>query len=474
MTQLASYAGDARRPRISAGFVLLVSSLTAIGPLTIDLYLAAFPQITNELRTTPANVQLTITATLAGLALGQLLLGSVSDAFGRRPPLIAALALYVVVSMAIVATPSVEMLTVLRFLQGFSAAAGMVVSMAIVRDRYSGVAMGKVIARLMLIVGVAPILAPTLGAQLLLIGSWRMMFAVLAGFGALLLALVLFVLPESLPVERRRVGGIGSALRSYRGLLSDRPFMGLALLSGFYIAALFTYVASSTFVFQDGFDLSAQEFGLVFGAGSLAITIGSQVNGALVGRVTPERMLTVAVWSGVVLSAGLVVVALGGGGLWALVALLVPTLGTAGFVFPSVPAIALEANAHRAGSAAALLGSVQFGIGAAIAPLTGLFGQTALSMAGVMFSVIVVAAVLLTAVSRTWRRSAAETAAVDRALGDGPPEPVGAAVLGRTAEPVGAAVLGRTAEPVGAAERLDAAEPVGAAERVDASVGGRV
>lgn len=410
MTQLASHAVDGRRARIGAGFVLLVSALTAIGPLTIDLYLAAFPQITDELRTSPANVQLTITATLAGLALGQLLLGSVSDAYGRRPPLIAALTLYVLVSVAIVATPSVEVLTLLRFLQGFSAAAGMVVSMAIVRDRYDGVAMGKVIARLMLIVGVAPILAPTLGAQLLAIGSWRMMFAVLAAFGALLLALVLFVLPESLPVERRRAGGIGAALRSYGGLLSDRPFVGLALLSGFYIAALFTYVASSTFVFQDGFDLTAQEFGLVFGAGSVAITVGSQVNGALIGRITPERMLTVAVWTGVALSGGLVLVALAGGGLWALVALLVPTLGTAGFVFPSVPAIALEANAHRAGSAAALLGSVQFGIGAAIAPITGLFGQTALAMAVVMFAVIVVAAALLTTVSRTWRRDAAAIA----------------------------------------------------------------
>ncbi len=406
MTSLAAPA----RQRISAGFVLLVSSLTAIGPLTIDLYLAAFPEITTELRTTAASVQLTITATLAGLALGQLLLGSISDAYGRRPPLVAALSVYVVASAAIMATPSVEVLAGLRFVQGFAAAAGMVVSMAIVRDRYEGVAMGKVMARLMLVVGLAPILAPTIGAQLLLLGSWRLMFGVLAGFGVLLLALVLFVLPESLPVERRRTGGTRAALSSYWGLLTDRPFMGLALLSGFYIAALFTYVSSSTFVFQEGFDLDPQQFGYIFGAGSLAITIGSQVNGALVGRVSPERILTVAVSAGVVLSAALVGVALAGGGLVPLVALLVPILGTAGFVFPSVPAIAMATNGHRAGSAAALLGSLQFGIGAAVAPITGLFGQTALAMAVVMFSVIVAGAVLLLGVSRLWRRDAARTA----------------------------------------------------------------
>ena len=417
-TRPSAAPSNDRVAKISAGFVLLVSSLVAIGPLTIDLYLAAFPQITSELDTTPASVQLTITATLAGLALGQLLIGSVSDAFGRRPPLIAALAVYVLVSLAIVITPSVELLAVLRFVQGFSAAAGMVVSMAIVRDRYDGVAMGKVIARLMLIVGVAPILAPTLGAQLLLVGSWRFMFGFLAAFGVLLLALVIFVLPESLPVERRRTGGVGAALRSYRGLLTDRMFMALALLSGFYMAAMFTYVASSTFVFQDGFRLSAQEFGLVFGAGAIAITAGSQINGALIGRVTPERILVLAVSAGIVFSGVLVVIAALDGGRIPLVSLLVLTLATAGFVMPAVPAIALEANAHRAGSAAALLGAMQFGIGAGIAPITGLFGQTALAMAVVMFGVILVSAALLLGLSRGWARAARRSATAPAAVAD--------------------------------------------------------
>ncbi|MBI9113594.1 multidrug effflux MFS transporter [Sanguibacter suaedae] len=404
--------GDPASKRIPVGFVLLLSALVALGPLTIDLYLAAFPQITDDLGTTEPRVQLTLTATLAGLAIGQLLIGSVSDAIGRRRPLLVSLAAYVVVTAAIVMVDGIVWFTALRFVQGLTAAAGMVLAMAIVRDNYSGFRVGKVIARLMLVVGVAPILAPTIGSQLLLLGSWRLMFVVLAVMGALLLLLATLRLQESLPVERRRAGGGGAALRSYAGLLRDWPFMGVALLSGFYMAAMFTYVSSSSFVFQDGFGLSAQEFGLVFGAGAVAVTAGSQINGALVGRVTPERILSVAIPAGVVLSAALLVTAVvtagSPGGLWPIVVLLVLTLSTAGFVMPAAPAIALEHNGHRAGSAAALLGAMQFGIGAGIAPVTGLLGgDPATTMAGVMFAVVSIAGLLFIAVGRAERRRAA-------------------------------------------------------------------
>ena len=404
---------DSQSKPIPVGFVLLLSALVAVGPLTIDLYLAAFPQITEDLATTEPRVQLTLTATLAGLALGQLLIGSASDAIGRRRPLLAALAAYVVVSAAIVLVDGIVLLTVLRFVQGLSAAAGMVLSMAIVRDNYSGFRVGKVIARLMLVVGVAPILAPTIGSQLLRLGSWRLMFAVLAGLGLVLLVISYLRLQESLPVERRRSGGGRAALRSYVGLLRDWPFLGVALLSAFYMAAMFTYVASSSFVFQDGFGLSAQEFGYVFGAGAVAVTAGSQINGALVGRVTPQRILAVAIAAGFVLSAVLLLVAVlsagsRSGGFWPLIVLLVLTLSTAGFVMPAAPAIALEHNAHRAGSAAALLGAFQFGIGAAVAPVTGLLGgDPATTMAAVMFGVITVSGVLFLAVGRSERRASA-------------------------------------------------------------------
>ncbi|WP_154792189.1 multidrug effflux MFS transporter [Occultella kanbiaonis] len=402
------------RERISASFVLLLAALTAIGPLTIDLYLAAFPQIVTELGTTDARVQLTMTATLAGLAVGQLLLGSLSDAYGRRRPLLIALAVYVVTSVAIIGIGSIELLTVARVVQGLSGAAGMVLAMAVVRDSYSGIGMSRVISRLMLVVGVAPILAPTIGAQILRFGSWRTMFGVLALFGVMLFVLAAFFLKETLPRAARRTGGTRAALASYRSLVTDWSFIGVVLMGAFYMGAMFAYVASSTFVFQEGFQLSASEFGYIFGAGALAVTIGSQINGALVSRFRPERIVTTAIAVGWVLSIALFVVAstvsAHGSGLLPLVALLVPTLGTVGFVMPSVPAIVLEHNGHRAGSAAALNGAMGFVMGALISPVSSLFGGGPTAMAGVMFGVITISGVLLLAVRRGW--ASTSTAAV--------------------------------------------------------------
>lgn len=404
------------RARIGVGFILLLSALTAIGPLTFDTYLAAFPQIAADLSASPARVQLTLTASLAGLALGQVLIGSLSDAYGRRRPLLFALGIYVAVSAAMTTLNSIEMLTALRFVQGFSAAAGMVLSLAIVRDNYSGLQVSKVISRLMLVVGVAPILAPTIGAQLLQFGSWRMIFGFLAAVGLALFVLAATFLRESLPVERRRTGGTGAALRTYRDLLVDRPFLGLALLSAFYMSALFTYVAASTFVFQDGFGLDAQQFGFVFAAGAASITVASQLYGALVGRFQPEQILTAAVAAGLVLATALLVVALTGGGLLPVTVLLILLLGTAGFVMPSAPAIALASNPHRAGSAAALLGALQFGVGAVVAPLTGVLGgDPVFAMAAVMFTMVALSAALLAGVSRAWRRSMVEAQAEEAA-----------------------------------------------------------
>ncbi|MCR1983388.1 multidrug effflux MFS transporter [Cellulosimicrobium cellulans] len=456
-TGSTSLAAPSRPGRISAGLVLLLSALTAIGPLTIDLYLSAFPRIVDELGTTESRVQLTLTATLAGLALGQLLIGSVSDAVGRRAPLLVSLAVYVAASAGIIFAGSVAALTGLRFVQGLSAAAGMVLSMAIVRDSFEGYQIGKVIARLMLVVGVAPILAPTIGAQFLRLGSWRGMFVALAVVGAVLFVLVLLRLRETLPVERRRSGGTVAALRSYGSLLGDWSFIGLALIAGFYMAAMFTYISASTFVFQDFYGMSAQQYAIVFGVGAVSVTAGSQINGALVGRVTPERILQGAVAAGFVLSGGLLVAALAGGGLAWLVPLIVLTLGTAGFVMPSVPAIALERNAHRAGSAAALIGAFQFGVGAVVAPVTGLLGGSPpVTMAAVMFGVVVVAGAVLLGLRHTFGAplpadAAGSLGAPDPAVGipapatDLPDAPAGATVPAAVEPHDATALAGATA-----------------------------
>ncbi|HEY5878428.1 MAG TPA: multidrug effflux MFS transporter [Nakamurella sp.] len=390
-----------RQTRIPASLIVLLGALTAIGPFTIDMYLAAFPTITTDLATDPAAVQLTITATLAGLALGQLVIGSVSDALGRRLPLLVALGAYVIASLGIVFAGSVEMLTALRFVQGFTAAAGMVLSTAIIRDRFEGVRVGKALARMMLVVGVAPAIAPVIGAQFLAWGSWRMMFAALAVVGLVLLGLAAVFLKESLPVERRRAGGLAAATRSYGSLLRDPVFVGLAFVGGFSLAGIFTYVSSATFVFQEGFGLSTGQFAAIFASGAVAITVGTQINGALIGRVRPERILLAGVLFSVVTASLMVVVAVLGAGVLPLAALLVLTLLTAGILLPAVPVIALAQNAHRAGSAAALLGAIQFAVGAFIAPLSGLFDAASpVPMAGVILGASLVTLALVLALRR--------------------------------------------------------------------------
>jgi len=338
-----------------------------------------------------------------------LLIGSISDAMGRRRPLLAGLSLYILASLGIVFVTSVEALTALRFVQGFAASAGMVLSMAIVRDRFEGIQVGKALARLMLVVGVAPSIAPLIGAQFLRLGSWRFMFVALAVFGVILLVLAFFLLTESLPQQLRRSGGIGSAVRSYGSLLRDPMFMGLALLSGFSMGALFTYVSSATFVFQEGFGLSAQQFALIFASGAVAITAGTQINGAMLGRVAPEAILRSAVLAGLAITGAMVLVTALGLGIWPLIILLVSNMLVTGILLPAVPVIALEANAHRAGSAAALLGAMQFGVGAVIAPVTGLFAEgSALAMAGVMFGATVITVGLMLAVRPGMKRISAE------------------------------------------------------------------
>ncbi len=325
---------------------------------------------------------------------------------GRRKPLLAGLGLYVLASIGIVFVTSVEALTALRFVQGLGAAAGMVLSMAIVRDRFEGIQVGKALARLMLVVGVAPSIAPLIGAQFLRLGSWRYMFVALALFGVLLLVLAFFLLKESLPVQLRRSGGVMAAARSYGSLLRDPMFMGLALLSGFSMAALFTYVSSATFVFQEGFGLSAQQFAVIFASGAVAITAGTQINGAMIGRVAPEQILRGGVLTALAITGSMVVVTLLGLGLWPLIVLLVSNMLVTGVLLPAVPMIALEANAHRAGSAAALLGAFQFGVGALIAPVTGLFQEgSAVAMASVMFGASLVTVAITLAIRPAMRRT---------------------------------------------------------------------
>src|SRR5947199_110224 len=373
---------DARSPR-RAGLVFILGALSAFGPLSIDMYLPALPSLTRDFGTGASQVQLTLSACLLGLAMGQTIAGPISDALGRRGPLLVGLTAYALASLLCVVAPSVFVLVVLRFVQGCAGAAGIVIARAIVRDLHSGEALARFFSLLMLVNGLAPILAPLFGGLLLRFTSWRGVFIVLAVIGALLLLAAATGLGETLPPDRRQSGGVLATITTFRQLLANRSFMGYALSCGLAFAAMFAYIAGSPFVLQEIYGLSPQLFSVIFGTNALGLVIASQVNGRLVGRVPPERLLVAGLIAtatgGVVL---LSVVTIGGIGLVGILPSLFVVVSSLGFVMPNATALALSDHPRIAGSASALLGVLQYAVGATVAPLVGAFGTaTALPMA---------------------------------------------------------------------------------------------
>ena len=413
MTALADrpdlLAPTAPRPSM-ARLALVLGAFVALGPLTIDMYLPALPTIREELGTTSAMVQLTLTGTLVGLALGQLVVGPMSDRLGRRRPLLAGTALHVVASLLVLVAPSIGVLGALRVLQGVGCAATGVVAMAMVRDLFTGRAGATMLSRLFLVMGVAPVLAPTIGGELLRFTSWRGIFAVLAAYGVVMLAVGAWGVRETLPPERRRSGG--GTLATYGSLLRDRSYVGLVLVAGLSMAALFTYVSGSSFVYQRQFGLDEQEFGLLFGAGAVWLIAATQLNPVLLRRWSPGQVLLAATAAGTVAAGALVAVALSGAGVAVVAVALWAVLFAAGLALPNAPALALARNGDRAGSAAALLGAVQFGVGAVVSPAVGLLGNDALAMGAVMVVVLVAALVVLIAVVRPWELADTEDVVV--------------------------------------------------------------
>jgi DHA1 family bicyclomycin/chloramphenicol resistance-like MFS transporter len=396
--------GELMTGRERLRLVLVLGFLIALGPLTIDMYLPALPTITADLQTTAAAVQLTLTGTLAGLAFGQLLVGPLSDAVGRRAPLLAGVGVHIVASLLCVVAPNLLVLGGLRILQGLGAAAAAVVAMAIVRDLFSGLAAAKLFSRLMLVMGAAPVLAPTLGGIVLGWTDWRGVFVVLTGFGVAILGVTALALPETLPVERRRSGGVVGTVRTYGSLLRDRTFVGLIVVAGLAMAALFAYVSGSSFVFQEQYGMSEQQFGFTFGAGAVGLITATQLNVRLLRRWSPSQILVSALAGGAFFGVVLLVLAATGwGGLPGVLVPLWLVLAAAGLAFPNAPALALSRHGEAAGTAAALLGAVQFGVGALAAPLVGTLGTGAVAMAIVIAGGMLAAVAVLLLVVRPWR-----------------------------------------------------------------------
>ncbi|WP_328349263.1 multidrug effflux MFS transporter [Streptomyces sp. NBC_00445] len=399
-----------RRTGLLVTFIL--GALAAVPPMSMDMYLPALPEVTRTLGSTATTVQLTLTACLAGMALGQLVVGPMSDRWGRRRPLLAGLLVYIVAATMCAFAPTAEVLIAFRLLQGLAGAAGIVIARAVVRDLYDGLAMARFFSTLLLISSIAPIVAPVIGGQVLHVTNWRGIFLVLAVIGIALTLLVWRRLPETLPAERRQSGGVRAALWIMHGLCADRIFTGYLLTNGFAYGALFSYIAASPFVIQDIYGASPQTFSLLFGLNSLGLMIVGQINGKiLVGRVRLDKTLGCGLAVLTLAGAALLLVtqgAFGTAGAVPIAACLFVMISSLGLILPNTNALALMRTPHAAGSASALVGTSCFLMGAIASSLVGIAGkQTAVPMALVQLGSALAALVCFLAVCRPWQNRAA-------------------------------------------------------------------
>ncbi len=411
---MAPVARDPASPSLRS--IVVLGLLSTFGPLSLDLYLPALPELADDLASTPSAAQLTITACLIGLAVGQLVAGPLSDRFGRRRPLLMGLVAYLLASLACAFAPSVAALVALRLVQGLAGAAGLVIARAVARDLYEGRRLVLFFTRLTLISGLAPVIAPVLGGQLSRVMSWRGIFVVLAGFGALLLVAGLLQ-RETLPPERRSTGGLTTTVQGFRVLLRDRFFVGAALSAGLAGASMFAYISGATFVLQRLYGLSAQSFSLAFGLNSVGIMAMSQVGARLSRRWPPARVLGLGLALNLVGAASLATTVLLGLGLGFLIPSLFVMVSALGLVFPTATALAMSDYPRQAGTASSLLGLGQFVFGALVAPLVGIAGEETAVPLGVVAVTVSACASLayLTLVRPAVRARAAEV------LPDAPP-----------------------------------------------------
>lgn len=351
--------------------VLILGALSAFGPLAIDFYLPAFPAMAQAFATDEKHVQATLAAYFLGLSIGQLAYGPVADRFGRRKPLLFGVALFTLASLACAYAPNLDTLIVARFVQALGGCAGMVLSRAIVSDKCDPVASAKVFSQLMLVMGLAPILAPMLGGVLVNLAGWQSIFLALSLFSAASLLAVSLGLPESLPANMPRQP-LSGALRQYLRLLTDRVFIGHALTGGIAIAGMFAYIAGSPFVFIKLYGVPAEHYGWLFGTNAAGFILVAQVNARLLAKRGPAFLLVRAVW--LYLAAGLVllgVAALRPAQLWPLLVPLFVCIASLGCIIPNASACAMSGQGARAGSASALMGCLQFSVAAGAASLVG-------------------------------------------------------------------------------------------------------
>lgn len=363
---------------------LLLGSLGLLGPFTIDTYLPSFPTIVEDYHTNASLVQISLTSCLLGLGLGQLIIGPMSDVQGRRKPLLIFLSLYILASLTCAFAPNIYFFITSRFVQGFAAAGGLVISRAIVRDVYSGRELTKFFALLMLVGNLGPIVAPIAGAGILVFADWSWVFIALTCIGLVLLLTVVWKLEESLPQEKRIPSNFSQIVKNFGTLLKDRKFAGYALTQAFIIAGIFAYVSGISFVYQNIYGVSPQGFSLLFGVNGIALIIGTQSVGRLSDMISEKTFLKIGLLiantSAVLLLVAIFLKA-------PLFLFAVPVfffVSSIAIISTTSFSLAMETQGHIAGSASALLGVLPFILGSLTAPLVGLAGENSAVPMGII------------------------------------------------------------------------------------------
>ena len=388
--------------KATASLMTMLALLSALGPFAIDMYLPAFPQMMLDLDTSAATIQLTLTTFMLGMAVGQLVIGPLSDQFGRRRPLLIGAVACLVASALCALAPSVEFLIGMRFLQGFAGAAGVVLARAIVSDSARGANAAKQFSILMAVGGIAPVLSPLAGGGVIGFAGWRGVFWALAILNLLMVIGSILIVKESLPLERRSRGGVKELFSNTGRVLGNRRYLGFTFAFAFSMAAMFGYIAASPFVYQNILGINPTGFSLLFALNALGLTITSIIGVKLVGTVGPLRMTYIGVSGLVFFSAVLlVVVAVGNTPLIGTLVLIFLAISSLGFIFGNAAALATDQVKNYAGSGSAIMGALQFTLAAAVSPLVGLAGEeSALPMAIVMLVAGVIALLSLVTLTR--------------------------------------------------------------------------
>ncbi len=404
----SSPSSDAGAPSLAFSLVLLLGVLTAFGPMAIDMYLPSLPSMSIALGSTMADAQLTVASFLAGLAAGQLIYGPLADRMGRRPPLMAGVILYTIASVGCVFATSMEALIVLRFVQALGGAAAPLIARAVISDRCSGVEAARAFSLLMLVMGASPILAPTMGGLILLIGDWRTIFWVLTGFGVIALAWAFIALPETFPAEKRNARPKESMLKGFAQVLSNPEILRYAVLASLGSACLFTYISNAANVMIGTYGIDATVFGYLFGLNACAIVGSAQINRMLLNRHTPLKIVQAANKAMIVLAAFMLVgAATDYAGKFGVLVPMFFIMACIGLTNSNATAMAMDVDRSRAGTVSSFVGFMHFAMGALFASVTGAIADgTAQPMAGAILLAALFGAVMLRLIHQARRQKA--------------------------------------------------------------------